>query len=138
MKQISKKGTTKNDMPCKNHDTTSEQVTQEMTSQDEWSKQVLPGLPTQMQEQAMNLKAFERSRKIGTVADLLRGLLAYVYTAHSFQHLSMWSLLVGVADVSATDWRKRLQKASAWLDWLLQEVLASASRARTGPRKRRS
>ena len=41
----------------------------------------------------------------------------------------MWSLLVGVADVSATDWRKRLQKASAWLDWLLQEVLASASGA---------
>jgi len=38
----------------------------------------------------------------------------------------MWSLLIGLADVSANDWRKRLQKASSWLDWLLQEVLASA------------
>jgi hypothetical protein len=72
-----------------------------------------------MQEQAMKLKAFERSRKISRASDLLRGLLAYVYTAHSFAHLSMWSLLLGVADVSATDWRKRLQKASPWLDWLL-------------------
>jgi hypothetical protein len=65
----------------------------------------------------MKLKAFERKRSIGSATDLLRGLLAYVYTAHSFQHLSMWSVLLGVADVSANDWRKRLQKASAWLDW---------------------
>jgi hypothetical protein len=114
-------------MPCKNYDTTREEVWQELDSQEEWSKEVLPRLPAQMQEQAMKLKAFERSRKISRASDLLRGLLAYVYTAHSFAHLSRWSLLLGVADVSANDWRKRLQKASPWLDWLLQEVLASAA-----------
>jgi hypothetical protein len=75
----------------------------------------------------MHLKAFERCRKIGSATDLLRGLLAYVYTTHSFVHLSIWSLVLGIADVSATDWRKRLQKAGPWLDWLLQEVLAMAS-----------
>src|SRR5213078_1906285 len=73
--------------------------------------------PAQLEEQAKKLKAFERCREISSATDLLRGLLAYVYTAHSFQHLSMWSVLVGLADVSANDWRKRLQKASAWLDW---------------------
>jgi hypothetical protein len=44
---------------------------------------------------------------------LLRGLLAYVSTTHSFAHLSMWSLVIGLADISANDWRKRLQKANS-------------------------
>jgi hypothetical protein len=64
---------------------------------------------------------------VRSATDLLRGLLAYVYAVHSFQHLSIWSVLVGVADVSANAWRKRLQHASAWLSWLLQEVLASTT-----------
>src|SRR5712672_3944792 len=114
-------------MPKPLYHTTREQDRQASQSEDDWSKQVLPRLPAHLEEQAKKLKAFERSRQIGSATDLLRGLLAYVYTAHSFQHLSMWSVLVGVADVSANDWRKRLQKASAWLDWLLQEVLAMAS-----------
>ena len=114
-------------MPKHSHHTTREQDPQATQSEDDWSKQVLPQLPANLQEQAMKLKAFERSRKISSASDLLRGLLAYVYTAHSFQHLSMWSVLLGIADVSANDWRKRLQKASVWLDWLLQEVLAISS-----------
>src|SRR6266480_4740816 len=114
-------------MPKHSHDTTREQDPQTTQSEDDWSKQVLPQLPANLQEQAMKFKAFERSRKISNASDLLRGLLAYVYTAHSFQHLSMWSVLLGIADESANDWRKRLQKASVWLDWLLQEVLAISS-----------
>ncbi len=113
-------------MPDKNYDTTIEEVSPENGKQDDWEKEVVPRLPAQVGEQANKLKAFERQRAIGSATDLLRGLLAYVYTAHSFAHLSMWSLLIGLADVSANDWRKRLQKASSWLDWLLQEVLASA------------
>jgi hypothetical protein len=94
---------------------------------DEWAREVLPRLPQNMSEQASVLKAFERSRQIRSASDLLRGLLAYVYTVHSFQHLSLWSVLLGLADVSATNWRHRLQRASAWLTWLLQEVLAASS-----------
>jgi hypothetical protein len=116
-------------MPYQKHHTTREEDAQAIGSEDDWSKEVLPRLPANLEEQAIKLKAFERSRKISRASNLLRGLLAYVYTAHSFQHLSMWSVLLGVADVSANDWRKRLQKASAWLDWLLQEVLAMASSA---------
>jgi Transposase DDE domain len=114
-------------MPYQKYSTTREEISQGNGNQDDWTKEVLPRLPSNREEQAKKLKAFERSRQIGSATDLLRGLLAYVYIAHSFQHLSMWSVLVGVADVSANDWRKRLQKASAWLDWLLQEVLAIAS-----------
>lgn len=108
------------------HHTIKEENTQGNGKQDDWEKEVVPRLPERLEEQAKKLKAFERSRKIGSATDLLRGLLAYVFTTHSFQHLSMWSLLLGLADVSANDWRKRLRKASDWLDWLLQEVLAMA------------
>lgn len=114
-------------MPDQQHHTTTEEISQGIGRQDDWRKEIIPRLPANLEEQAMKLKAFERSRKIVSATDLLRGLLAYVYTAHSFQHLSIWSVLLGVADVSANDWRKRLQKASPWLDWLLQEVLAISS-----------
>jgi len=114
-------------MPYQKHSTTREEHLQENRNQDDWTKEVVPRLPAQLEEQACKLKAFERSREIGSATDLLRGLLAYVYIAHSFQHLSMWSVLIGLADVSANAWRKRLRKASDWLDWLLQEVLSIAS-----------
>jgi len=114
-------------MPYQKHHTTAEENAQGTKREDDWKTEVVPRLPAQLEEQARKLKAFERCREIGSAADLLRGLLAYVYTTHSFQHLSMWSVLVGLADVSANAWRKRLRKASDWLDWLLQEVLAMAS-----------
>ena len=113
-------------MPDQKYHTKADENRQEIGDQDDWAKEIVPRLPVDLEEQAKKLKAFERSREISSATDLLRGLLAYVYTAHSFQQLSMWSLLIGLADVSANDWRKRLQKASAWLDWLLQEVLANA------------
>jgi Transposase DDE domain len=112
-------------MPHRNHDTTTSERSQAAPCPaDDWTREVVPRLPDDVQHQAMKLKAFERSRQIHSATDLLRGLLAYVYTVHSFQHLSIWSVLLGLADVSANDWRKRLQQASAWLSWLLQEVLA--------------
>ncbi len=115
-------------MPHRTHDTTTPVLAQTAPDlQDDWSREVVSRLPASVQQQAVVLKAFERSRQIRCATDLLRGLLAYVYTVHSFQHLSIWSVLVGVADVSANDWRKRLQRASAWLSWLLQEVLAASS-----------
>jgi hypothetical protein len=114
-------------MPKHLHHTTEEEIAQENGKRDDWMKEVVPRLPAQLEEQARKLKAFERSREIRSANDLLRGLLAYVYIAHSFAHLGMWSVLIGLADISANAWRKRLRKASEWLDWLLREVLAMAS-----------
>src|SRR5947207_14231282 len=99
-------------MPKHSHDTTREQDPQTTQSEDDWSKQVLPQLPANLQEQAMKFKAFERSRKISNASDLLRGLLAYVYTDNSFQHLIMWRVLLDIADVSPTDWCNRLLHVS--------------------------
>src|SRR6266849_5732370 len=115
-------------MPRKTQDMISQEPMQATaTLADEWATEVVTRLPENLQQQARVLKAFERSRQIRSASDLLRGLLAYVYTVHSFEHLSMWSVLLGVADVLAIDWRIRLQGASAWLSWLLQEVLAAYS-----------
>jgi hypothetical protein len=106
------------------HDTIKEGMAQENGTQDDWEKEVVPRLPAHLQEQARKLKAIEREREISSASDLLRGLLGYVYVTHSFAHLGMWSVLIGLADISANAWRKRLRKASDWLDWLLREVLA--------------
>lgn len=113
-------------MPYQKHDTIVKEKVQGIGSQDDWTKEVVPRLPIQMEEQARKFKAIEREREISRASDLLRGLLAYVYVAHSFAHLGMLSVLIGLADISANAWRKRLQKASHWLDWLLQELLAMA------------
>ena len=113
-------------MPDQKHHTITEEISQELEGQDDWTKEVVPRLPAHLEEQAKKLKAFERCREISSATDLLRGLLAYVYTAHSFQHLSLWSVFIGLADVSANAWRKHLRMASVWLEWLLQDVLAMA------------
>jgi hypothetical protein len=126
VKKTLKKRTGKNDMPDQKYHTKTDENRQEIGDQDDWAKEIVPRLPVHLEEQAKKLKAIERCREIGSATDLLRGLLAYVYVTHSFQHLSIWSILIGLVDVSANAWRKRLQKASTWLDWLLQEVLTMA------------
>src|SRR5216683_3670764 len=113
-----------NRMPDRSHDTISPQVLPaELLSASDWEREVLPRLPKGWEEQARTWKAFSRAREIRHPADLLRGLLAYVLYVRSFRHLGCWSVLIGLADVSETDWRKRLGKARAWLAWMLSEVL---------------
>jgi hypothetical protein len=85
-------------MPLKTHDTTTPEPLQGTDpATDEWTREVVPRLPRLMEDQAKALGAFERSRQIRCASDLLRGVLAYVYTVHSFEHLSIWSVLVGLA-----------------------------------------
>ena len=45
---------------------------------DQWTSEVVPRLPKQVNEQAKRLKAFVRVREVKSATDLLRGLLAYV------------------------------------------------------------
>jgi hypothetical protein len=111
-------------MPHAAHDTTTSRDVQ-AGFHDDWSREILPRLPEQFDQSAKDLKAFERSREISSAGDLLRGMLAYVFTVHSFPHLAMWSVLIGLADVSANDWRRRLRKACGWGQWLLEQLLCS-------------
>ena len=89
----------------------------------EWEKQVLTRLPAGTEEQAFKLGAFVRCREIKSVGDLLRALLAYVVCVSSLRQLGSWAVLLGLANISETAWRKRLSGANAWLLWLLGALL---------------
>jgi hypothetical protein len=115
-------------MPSLSHDTMSPPSLQvERLEEEDWDSQIVPHLPAGWQEQAQRLRAHVRQREIRRASALLRGLLAYTLCVTSFRHLGAWSVLVGLADISDTDWRKRLRQAGDWLVWLLRELLAVAA-----------
>jgi hypothetical protein len=91
----------------------------------EWEEQVLKRLPPDTEEEAFKLRAFVRCREIASVGDLLRALLAYVLCVSSFRQLGSWAVLLGIANISDTAWRKRLKSANGWLLWLLGALLAT-------------
>jgi hypothetical protein len=90
----------------------------------EWEDQVLTKLPAETEKQAFLLGAWVRCREIKSAGDLLRALLAYVLCVSSFRQLGSWAVLLGIANISDTAWRKRLKQANAWLLWLLGALLA--------------
>jgi hypothetical protein len=106
---------------------TAPEITEQATKliDQEWEEQVLKRLPAETEEQAFLLGAFVRCREIKSVGDLLRALLAYVLCVSSFRQLGSWAVLLGLANISDTAWRKRLSQATAWLLWLLGALLAS-------------
>jgi hypothetical protein len=95
---------------------------------DLWESEIVPQLPTKLDEQASSLKASQRYREIERASDLLRALLAWVLGGCSFRQLGCWAVLLGVADISEAAWRKRVRTCGEWLHWLLTEVMSPAPR----------
>jgi hypothetical protein len=105
-------------------DTVKDGILQEPRILASWDQEVVPTLPKNLEEQAWRLGAMVRKGgKVQSASDLLRGILAYVLTAHSFRGLGVWGVVAGIADMAGTSWRERLQKAGDWLYWLLNELL---------------
>lgn len=106
-------------------DTTEERSKQvQILVSDLWESEVEPRLPKELEVQAKQRGALQRKRGVSSAAQLLRALLAYVLCAPSFRRLGVWAVLIGLADLSETAWRKALARASDWLAWLLADLLA--------------
>lgn len=93
-----------------------------------WEQEVVSQLPADYEQQARLTGAFVRARGLTCVADLLRGLLAYVLCAPSFRQLGAWAVLIGLANLSHVAWHKQLRKARSFLLWLLIECLTIPTR----------
>ena len=93
---------------------------------DLWESEIVPQLPTSLDEQARALKAYQRYREILRASDLLRARLSWVLGGCSFRQLGCWAVILGVADISEAAWRKRVRQCGEWLHWLLKEVMAQA------------
>lgn len=89
-----------------------------------WQAEIVPLLPPDLAAQAKALGAFQRVRKLAAPTALLRALLVFALDQLSTRGLGVWGVLSGVGDLSEAAWRQRLGKSSAWLGWLLSELLA--------------
>lgn len=80
-------------------------------------------LPAGWEEQARLSGAFERARRIGSPADLLRLLLVLCGVGLSYQRTTEVASLGGVGEVSKVSLWHRAQRCGAWLEWLTAGLL---------------
>ena len=91
----------------------------------EWHRLLQERLPSDWEEQAVKMKAWQRTRKLACVGDLFRALLVYVAYGFSFRQLGLWATLVGLGSLSERAWRKRVQRAEEWIIWLLGALIGT-------------
>lgn len=99
-------------------------------NEEEWQRLLRERLPSDWQEQAVTRKAWQRTRKLASVADLFRALLVYVAYGYSFRQLGIWATLVGLGSLSERAWRKRVQRAEDWMRWLMGTLIGTGEAPR--------
>ncbi len=112
-------------MSSSRNDTEKQQPRQGVDWNEEDWQSMLKRLPSEWQEQAFKLGAWQRVRKLASVSDLLRALLVYAACGYSFRQLGIWATLVGVGSLSERAWRKRVERAQEWIKWLLGALIGS-------------
>lgn len=87
----------------------------------EW-KEIKRYLPKGWEEKSIELKAFERGRKIGNPEQLLESIFTYLTIGES---LSLTAGIMSARNIklSKVALFKRLQKSGEWLRWILQGIL---------------
>jgi hypothetical protein len=114
------------------HTKWSETTQAQLIQNDLWEQELVPRLPMNVEEQACVLGALQRKRGIKQASQLLRAILSWILCQRSLRQLGAWAVLLGIADLSDTAWRKRLAKCGDWLNWLLREALGGAGESRGG------
>lgn len=94
-------------------------------NEEAWHRLLQQRLPSDWEEQAKKTKAWQRTRKLQSVAELLRALLVYAAFGFSFRQLGIWATLVGLGSLSERAWRKRVQRAQDWIAWLLGALIGT-------------
>lgn len=94
-------------------------------NEEAWHRLLQQRLPSDWEEQALKTKAWQRTRKLQRVADLLRARLVYAAFGFSFRQLGIWATLVGLGSLSERAWRKRVQRAQDWIAWLLGALIGT-------------
>lgn len=98
-----------------------EQVLGQM-SDSQW-QEIIDLLPADVSEQAFRHHAFSRARGLRCPLDLLRGILASVFSFGSFREVGAWAMSRGLSSNGARSWAKRTRQASDWLLWMVQTLL---------------
>lgn len=86
---------------------------------------LLKRLPSDWEEQAIRLGAWQRVRKLACLGDLLRALLVYAACGYTFREVGLWATLVGIGSLSERAWRKRVERAQEWIEWLLGALIGT-------------
>lgn len=113
-------------MPQRDHSSVWPPDPPSLADQD-WQRLVEQRLPTDLEAQARELKAFQRVRGLPSALHLLRGLLYYVLSHSSLRDVSVWSRLIGLTSkvISSQAWHQRLLTSADWLLWLFNALLAA-------------
>lgn len=112
-------------MSLQKHDTQPTRSTQGVYQNEADWQRLLQRLPKGWKEKASELKAWQRTRKLACVADLLRTLLVYAACGYSFRQVGIWATLVGVGCLSERAWRKRVERSGDWIKWLLGSLIGT-------------
>jgi hypothetical protein len=97
-------------------------TSQQETQQLEW-QQLLDLLPPGWEAEAYRLRAFCRSRKVRSPADLLRVVLMHAGAGFSLQRTAEAADQAGMAPLSKIAVWKRLRPTGPWLTWMINGLL---------------